>query len=76
MTLKAYQKAGGQYFPAWNLAGAYANVGDNEKALEWLEKSYVERNGSLTLVKYYPAFKGLYADPRFVDVLKRIGLPN
>jgi tetratricopeptide (TPR) repeat protein len=78
MTLKEYQQAGerGRYSPALDLAGAYANVGDNEKALEWLEKSYAERDGNLTLVESYPAFKGLYGDPRFLALLKRMGLPS
>jgi hypothetical protein len=41
---------------ALGVAGAYARVGDNEKALEWLEKSSAEKDGNLTLVKSYPAF--------------------
>jgi hypothetical protein len=48
---------------ALGVAGAYARVGDNEKALEWLEKPYAERDGNLTLVKSYRAFKSLHGDP-------------
>jgi serine/threonine protein kinase/tetratricopeptide (TPR) repeat protein len=76
MTLKEYQQAGGTYFPALDLAGAYARVGDKQKAMDWLEKSYTERDGNLTLVKSFPDFKGLYGDPRFVVLLKRMGLPE
>jgi hypothetical protein len=46
-----------------------------EKAFEWLEKSYVERDWQLTYLKNYPAFENLYSDPRFKDLLRRIGLP-
>ena len=76
LTLKEYQQAGGRYFPSLSVAGAYARVGDMQKAMDWLQKSYTERDGNLTLVKSYPEFKGLRGDPRFVDLLKRIGLPE
>jgi serine/threonine protein kinase len=58
------------------LAGAYAGVGNKEKALEGLEKSYEERDPDITLVKYDPSFKSLRGDPRFSALLKRIGLPD
>jgi serine/threonine protein kinase len=61
---------------ALGLAGAYARVGDKEKALEWLQKSYEERDGNITLVKYDPDFKSLRGDPRFSALVKRIGLPD
>lgn len=61
---------------ALDLAGAYARVGDKEKAFEWLEKSYQEKYGDITLVKYLPEFKNLRGDPRFSALLKRIGLPD
>jgi tetratricopeptide (TPR) repeat protein len=61
---------------ALDQASAYARVGDKEKALEWLEKSYEEKEGEITLMKYLPAFKSLRGDPRFSALLKRIGLPD
>ena len=76
LTLKEYQEAGARYFPALVVAAAYARVGDRQKAMDWLEKTYTERDGNLTLVKSYPDFKGLGGDPRFVNLLKRIGLPE
>ena len=76
LTLKEYQQAGGRYFPSLNVATAYARVGARQKAIDWLDKSYTERDGNLTLVKSYPDFKGLRGDPRFADLLKRMGLPE
>jgi tetratricopeptide (TPR) repeat protein len=73
-TLK--QEAEAQYFPALDVAGAYAKVGNKEKTLEWLEKSYAERDGNLTLVKSYPEYNNLRGDPRFRQLLRRIGLPD
>lgn len=76
VTLKEYQQAGRQYYPALVVAGAYARVGEREHALEWLEKSYTDRDGELTLVKSLPEFKVLHGDPRFSSLLRRIGLPE
>jgi hypothetical protein len=76
VTLKEHQQASAQYLPALRLAAAYSMPGDRQQAIEWLEKSYTERDGNLTLVRSLPAFKGLRGDPRFVDLLKRMGLPE
>jgi tetratricopeptide (TPR) repeat protein len=75
-TLQAYRQAGTRYFSPLGLATAYAKVGDKEKAFEWLEKSFEEREGNITLLNYDPAFKSLRGDRRFADLLKRIGLPD
>jgi tetratricopeptide (TPR) repeat protein len=73
VTLKEHERAG---TGALDLASAYARVGDKEKAFEWLEKSYQERDGDITLIKYLPDFKGLRGDPRFSALLKHIGVPD
>jgi serine/threonine protein kinase/tetratricopeptide (TPR) repeat protein len=76
-TLKKYKHAGTAYFAAIDVASGYARVGDKENAFKWLEKSYEEREGgSLTLVRWEPAFKSLHGDPRFTDLLTRMGLPH
>jgi hypothetical protein len=57
--------------------GAYARVGDKENAFRWLEKSYEDREGQvITLLRWYPEFKSLRADPRFAELLRRMGLPQ
>ncbi len=76
MMLKQSEEAGGQYFPAMAVARAYARVGDNDKTLEWLEKSYADRDGNLTLVKSYPEFNSIRENPRFRDLVRRMGLPD
>jgi TolB-like protein/DNA-binding winged helix-turn-helix (wHTH) protein len=59
------------------LAGAYALAGQTDKAFEWLEKAYEEREGQdLTLLKFEPAYKSLHSDPRFSALLRKMGLPQ
>lgn len=47
---------------------------DNDSAFQWLERAYQEHSGSLHGIAVRPEFRPLYSDPRFVDLLKRIGL--
>jgi len=55
----------------------YARLGDKEKALEWLERTYDERGTLGTLMNVDPAFDSLHSDPRFRDLVRRMGLtPN
>jgi hypothetical protein len=59
-----------------NLAGVHATIGQKDKAFEFLEKAYEERNHSLIWIKVDPAFDDLRPDPRFASLLNRIGLKN
>jgi tetratricopeptide (TPR) repeat protein len=52
----------------------YAGLGRNDEAFEVLEKSYEERWGHLTFLKLSPAIDGLRSDPRYVDLIRKIGL--
>jgi len=53
---------------------AYLGLGDNEQALAWLERAYQEQSNILQLIKVYPSFDPLRGDPRFVDLVHRVGL--
>lgn len=77
LTLKAHKQARTGYFAAIDLADAYARAGDKENAFKWLEKSYEDREGqTITLVRWLPDFKSLRTDPRFANLLGRMGLPH
>lgn len=49
-------------------------VGDNDVALGWLEKAYAQHSNGLTSLKVEPAYDPLRSDPRFQQLLQRVGL--
>ncbi len=61
---------------AWYLAIANARLGDSDAAFHWLEKMYEARDGSLTFLHADPRLDPLRSDPRFDDLLRRIGFPE
>jgi TolB-like protein/Tfp pilus assembly protein PilF len=58
------------------VAYVYAALGDADAAFEWLEKAYERRSLQLTLIRVTPALDPLRSDPRFQDLLRRIGFPE
>ena len=66
----ARKEAIGQY-----IAAVYVGLGDKDKAFEWLEKDFQARNGKLTEIRWQLQFESLRDDPRFNDLLRRMGLP-
>jgi len=67
-----------EYISALQIAAIYTQLGEVEKAFEWLEKAYEERASLLFSVARYPLYstQKLRADPRFGALLRRIGLPE
>jgi hypothetical protein len=49
-------------------------AGDKERAFALLEKAYQQHDPSLANLKVDPGFDSLRSDPRYVDLLKRVGL--
>jgi len=58
------------------IALMYVRLGEHEKAFEWLFKAYEERDAEIYDIKVNPYFAPLHADPRFIDLLKKVGLDN
>jgi eukaryotic-like serine/threonine-protein kinase len=56
-------------------AGVYIGLGDNDRAMEYLEKSHDEHCHWLLYLHIDPSLDALRSTPRFQDLLKRVGLP-
>ena len=63
-----------EYVPTFSRALIYANLGEKDKAFEWLGKSYEERSIAIRDVKVTPLLDPLRSDPRFADLLRRMNL--
>lgn len=59
-----------------HMAIIYAQLGERDKAFEFLEKAYSGRSAPLLWVKVSPEFDSLRSDPRFADLVRRVGLPQ
>jgi len=64
-----------RYTPAFSFAVVYAGLGEKDQAFAWLEKAYGERTSRLGYLKVEPLWDPLRPDPRFADLVRRIGLP-
>jgi len=55
-------------------AGIYLGLGEDDRAIEYLEKSHQERSHWLIYLHIDPSMDGLADNPRFQDLLRRVGL--
>jgi TolB-like protein/tetratricopeptide (TPR) repeat protein len=63
-----------RYVPSHLMALVYAGLGEKDQALSELQKAYEERSSGLVEVQVDPRFDSLRADPRFADLVHRMGL--
>jgi len=66
----AQRRSSGQY-----VAAVYSGLGEKDKAFEWLEKDFRDRE-HLSQVRWDMVFEPLRGDPRFKDLLRRMNLPE
>jgi TolB-like protein/tetratricopeptide (TPR) repeat protein len=59
----------------WNVAVAFASIGEPEAALEWLERAHAHRDLGLKYIKYHPALRTLHGRARFTGLLRKLKLP-
>ena len=64
-----------KYVPSYFFAGIRIGLGEDDHAMEYLEKSYEERSHWLIYLHMDPGMDGLRSNPRFQELLRRIGLP-
>jgi Flp pilus assembly protein TadD len=53
---------------------AHIGVGNTEAAFTWFEKAYLQHSNALTSLRVNPLYDPLRSDPRFQDMLRRVGL--
>jgi serine/threonine-protein kinase len=65
--------------PGYNPIGVaenYAKLGDKDKAFDWLEKAYQQHASELIFLKVDPGWESLRSDPRYSDLVRRVGFPH
>jgi hypothetical protein len=72
--LQDISKAG--YVSPFDFATVYVGLGEKDQGLAWLEKAVAVHNFPVIYLKVDPRFDSLRSDPRYTDLLHRIGLPQ
>lgn len=65
-----------QYVPAIALAHAYIGLGDSERVLDSLEKAYQQREQGIAWLALWDVHGPYRSDPRFHELVRRVGLPD
>jgi eukaryotic-like serine/threonine-protein kinase len=64
------------YEPESFIASGFAVAGDRKQTFDWLNKAVENEDDQLGSVMRYPMFDGIRSDPRYADIMRRIGLPQ
>ena len=62
--------------PEYSVGLYYSGIGQKEEALDWLERAYKSHDTELYFLKIEPMFKTLHGDPRYEELLRKIGFPE
>ena len=71
---RSAQNAGGS--PSFYLAMIYSVMGEIDQAFDWLEKSYEDHEVEMYWLKVEPPFEPIRGDPRYQEMLDRVGFPE
>jgi tetratricopeptide (TPR) repeat protein len=63
------------YVPAEDVAWVYTGLGDKDLAFVWWQKAYEERALEMVHLHSDPGLNDLHSDPRFAELVRRVGLP-
>jgi serine/threonine-protein kinase len=75
--LEQFKQLSSRTYVDFYLVGAiYSGLGDKDRAFESLERGYEERSGSMAYLKADRFWDNLRSEPRFTDLLRRMGLPQ
>jgi len=62
------------YVPAAAFVQAYLGLDEYDRAFFWLKEAYKEQSNLLQFLKVHPIFDPVRNDPRFADLVRRVGL--
>jgi TolB-like protein/Flp pilus assembly protein TadD len=65
-----------RYVPGDSIAIVYVGLGEKDQALAWLEEAYKQHSFQIQFIKLEPRWDSLRSDPRFVDLTRRLKLPQ
>jgi adenylate cyclase len=74
LTYDQHRRSEGSYVSFSRFARTYAALGENDSAVQALEKAFAERE-PMAWLKVDPGWDPIRADPRFQDLVRRVGLP-
>ena len=60
----------------FRLASVHIGLGDTERAFEWLQKAIEARDWQMGMLEVEPVFDDLRSNPRFRELIERVGLPR
>jgi TolB-like protein/DNA-binding winged helix-turn-helix (wHTH) protein/Tfp pilus assembly protein PilF len=70
------QQAKKQYVSPFYVAVVYAGLGENDKAMDWLEKAYSDHSNAIVFLKVDPQLDTLRSNPRFHELQRKLRLPD
>lgn len=62
------------YIDFYNLGAIYAAVGEKDEAFKFLERAYEQRSTNMSVLAVDPSYDAIRNDPRFANLLQRLGL--
>ncbi|MDQ3258697.1 MAG: tetratricopeptide repeat protein, partial [Acidobacteriota bacterium] len=65
-----------RFVPPYHIALAYNGLGEADEAIAWLRRGVEQRDPKMTFLKVEPKWNNLRSDPRFADLVRRVGLPQ
>jgi hypothetical protein len=64
------------YWSAYDIADLYAGLGEKDEVFRWLNAAYEERDYQMEGLKTDPLLDPVHSDPRFAELVRKVGLPQ
>ena len=65
-----------RYVPRYQIALVYVGLGEKDRAFDWLQKAVADHSIPLVFLRSAKEMASLRSDPRYAELLSRIGLPQ